>query len=240
MSRLGEYIDNFVEIDGNRISLEFVKKPWIRNSYLKFDEDRLVVVSRNEMMMQKIVSKHRPWISKHYRQIKNTVKLFDSNSVFYNSKRYTVGYVKSDSRPKADIWGDNLIIYAQSHESAERFIDRTIRDDTARFSGELALRKAEQIDERFKEIKVRRYRKWGVCRSDRTITFNYCVSMLPKELQDYIVSHEVAHLKEMNHSGKFWEVVSFLCQDYRRLRKELKNYDSRRRSVYQVREENSI
>ncbi len=226
-------MDSFIEIDGNRIGFDFVRKPWIKNSYLKFDEDRLVVVSRNEKAMQKIISKHRPWISKHYKQIKNTVRLFDSNSIFYNSKRYNAGYVKSDSRPKADIWGDNLIIYAPSNESAERFIDRTIRDDTAKALSELAMRKAEQLNERFREVRIRRCRKWGVCRSDRTITFNYCISMLPEELQDYIASHEVAHLKEMNHSGKFWEVVSFLCPDYRRLRRELRNYDSKRRRVYQ-------
>jgi hypothetical protein len=81
-------------------------------------------------------------------------------------------------------------------------------------------------------VRVRRCRKWGVCKSDRTITFNYCVSMLPEEIRDYVVSHEVAHLKEMNHSRRFWEVVSSLCPDYRRLRRELKNYDSTRRSVY--------
>lgn len=231
-------MESSIEIDGNRIPFEFVKKPWIKNSYLRFDEGRLVVVSRNERMMQKIISAHKPWISKHYNQIKSTIRLFDSNSIFHNSKRYNVGYVDSSARPKADILGDNLIIYAPSHESAERFLDRMMRDETARFSKELALRKAEQINERFKEVKVRRYRKWGVCKSDRTITFNYCISMLPEDIRDYIVSHEVAHLKEMNHSRRFWDVVSSLCPDYRRLRKELKSYDSTRRSVYQDQAEN--
>ena len=226
-------MENSLEIDGSRISFEFVKKPWIKNSYLKFDDGKLVVVSRNERMMQRIVSKHRSWISKHYNQIRSTVRLFDLNSVFYNSKRYMVGYVKSDAMPKADILGDNLIIYAQSHQAAERFIDRMIRDDTLRSCGEMALGKASQISESFREIKARRYRKWGVCKSDRTITFNYCISMLPRELQDYVVSHEVAHLREMNHSQSFWKVVEYLCPNYRQLRKELKSYDSKRRSIYQ-------
>ncbi len=233
-------MDDSIEIDGERIRIEFVKKPWIRNSYLKFNDDRLVVVGRSEGMMQKVVMKHRPWISKHYKQIKSTIRLFDSNSVFYNSKRYNVGYVSSNARPKADIWGDNLIIYAQSTQAAERYIDRTIRDATASFSGELALRKGQEIGVRIGAVKVRRYRKWGVCRSDGTITFNYCISMLPSELRDYIVSHEVAHLKEMNHSEKFWAVVWQLCPDYKRLRKELKQYDSVRRSIYREGLENAV
>lgn len=221
-----------IEIDGNRIEVEYVKKPWIRNSYLKFSDSRLVVVSRSERTMQKMITEHRSWISKHYRQIISSVKLFDSGSIFYGSKRYNVGYVSSQSRPKADIWGDNLIIYAQDYDSAERFVDRMIRDETAKFTAETAAVKAAQINERLEAVKVRRYRKWGVCKSNRIISFNYCISMLPKELQDYVVSHEVAHLKEMNHSHRFWEVVSDLCPEYRRLRRELKQYDSIRRKVY--------
>ena len=221
-----------IDIDGNMIDVEYVKKPWIRNSYLKFNENRLVVVSRSERTMQKMIVEHRSWISKHYRQIISSVRLFDSGALFYGSKRYNVGYVSSQGRPRADIWGENLIVYASSHDSAERFIDRMIRQDTERFAGEMAIAKAAQINETVKDVKIRRYRKWGVCKSNRTISFNYCVSMLPKELQEYIISHEVAHLKEMNHSGRFWNVVSALCPNYRQLRRELKRYDSVRRRVY--------
>ncbi len=223
-----------IDIDGNMIDVEYVKKPWIRNSYLKFSDNRLVVVSRSERTMQKMIVEHRSWISKHYRQIMSSVRLFDSGSIFYGSKKYNVGYVNSNTRPRADILGEDLIIYANSKEAAERFIDRMIRDDTERFAGEMAVAKAAQIGRSVGEVKVRRYRKWGVCKNDRTISFNYCISMLPKELQDYVVSHEVAHLKEMNHSGRFWEVVASLCPEYKRLRRELKRYDSVRRRIYAV------
>ena len=221
-----------IEIDGNRIDVEYVKKPWIRNSYLKFSDNKLVVVSRSERTMQKMITEHRTWISKHYRQIMSSVRLFDSGALFYGSKKYNVGYVSSQERARADIWGENLIVYASNHDSAERFIDKMIREDTARFAGEMSVAKAAQINETVKEVKIRRYRKWGVCKSNRTISFNYCISMLPRELQEYIVSHEVAHLKEMNHSRRFWEVVFGLCPNYRQLRRELKRYDSVRRRVY--------
>ncbi len=225
-------MDQSLEIDGDKIDFEFVEKPWIKNTYLKFVDDRVVVVSRNRKMMNKIVSKHRHWISKHYREIKSTVKLFDSNSIFYRSRKYPVSFVSSSSRPKADVLDDRLVVYAPSKESAEKAIDRIIRKDTERLVGEIALAKSSSINERLECIKVRKCRKWGACKSDRAITFNYMVSMLPADLQNYVISHEVAHLKEMNHSRRFWEVVSGLCPDYRKLRKELKNYDNARRKVY--------
>ena len=92
--------------------------------------------------------------------------------------------------------------------------------------------KAALIGVQFREIKVRKYRKWGACRSDGTITINYCLSMLPAELQEYVVSHEVAHLRHMDHSKAFWGVVAELCPGYMERRKQLKCYDNRRRQVY--------
>ena len=220
-----------IEVEGNTINMEFVRKPWIKNTYLRFVDDRLVVVSRNQGMLQKAIAKHGPWIVKHYMQIKSTTRLFEANSIFYRSGRYSVEHVVSGARPRADILDNRMILYAPTPQAAERLVDRVIRDDTQRLSGEIALRKAEQIGEHFSELKVRKCRKWGACKSNRTITLNYTISMLPYELQEYIISHEVAHLKEMNHSARFWKVVSGICPDYKRLRKQLKGYDSSRRTV---------
>lgn len=224
-------MDRHVEVDGNVIKAEFVMKPWVKNTYLKFVEDRLVVVSRNEGMMKKMISKHRPWISKHYKEIKSCVRLFDSDSIFCRSRRYAVDYIRADTRPKAGLSEGRLVVYAPSPASAVRAVERMIKGDSLRLSMEMAIRKARQINEHLNGVKVRKCRKWGVCRSDRKITLNYAVSMLPEGLLDYVVSHEVAHLKEMNHSSKFWGVVSVLCPDYKKLRKELKGYDSSSRSL---------
>ncbi|MHB1830616.1 MAG: M48 family metallopeptidase [Candidatus Micrarchaeaceae archaeon] len=219
-------MDGHVEVDGNVIRAEFVMKPWIKNTYLKFVEDRLVVVSRNEGMMKKMISKHRPWISKHYNEIKSCIRLFDSDSIFYRSRRYNVNYIRSGSRPKVDISESGLLVYAPSQAAASMAIERMIKADSLRLSEEIATRKAVQINESLSGIKVRKCRKWGVCKSNRMITLNYAISMLPERLLDYVISHEVAHLKEMNHSAKFWSVVSKLCPEYKKHRKELKNYDS--------------
>ena len=221
-----------IEVDGNAINIEFVRKPWIKNTYLKFVDNSLVVTSRNQAMAQKILSKHRPWISKHYREIKSTIRLFEHSSIFYRSGRYSISHVQSRSRPKADINGNNMAVYAPSIEAAERLVDRIIRNETQRFAQDYAMKKAGELGVNFREIKVRRYRKWGACHTSKVITINYTLSMLPVELQEYVVSHEVAHLKQMNHSPRFWEVVSALCPDYKRRRKELRNYDSSRRRLF--------
>jgi len=64
--------------------------------------------------------------------------------------------------------------------------------------------------------------QWGCCTSDGTVRFNTQLIKLPLHLIDYVVVHELAHLREMNHSSRFWQVVACACPNYLRLRAELK------------------
>lgn len=66
--------------------------------------------------------------------------------------------------------------------------------------------------------------RWGCCDSSGNIVFNYKILMLPVELQDYIIIHELCHLKYMNHSPTFWAEVKRLCPEYQSRRKRLKEY----------------
>ncbi|MFC1613307.1 M48 family metallopeptidase [Patescibacteria group bacterium] len=64
--------------------------------------------------------------------------------------------------------------------------------------------------------------RWGSCSIRRNLNFNYRIMFLPLELADYIVVHELCHLKEMNHSKNFWQLVAKVFPDHKILRKELR------------------
>ncbi|MDD4409669.1 MAG: SprT family zinc-dependent metalloprotease [Candidatus Pacebacteria bacterium] len=66
--------------------------------------------------------------------------------------------------------------------------------------------------------------RWGSCSSKNNLNFNYKVVFLPEALADYVVVHEICHLKEMNHSERFWKLVSKVLPDYALRRRELKKY----------------
>lgn len=65
--------------------------------------------------------------------------------------------------------------------------------------------------------------RWGSCSSKGNLNFNYRIVFLPSDESDYIVVHELCHLKEMNHSSRFWELVELTVPDYREIRKKLKS-----------------
>ena len=64
--------------------------------------------------------------------------------------------------------------------------------------------------------------RWGSCNSRGEIRLNWRLIQAPPHIIHYVVAHELAHLKEMNHSPKFWAWVGKLCPDYEAARNELK------------------
>ncbi len=67
--------------------------------------------------------------------------------------------------------------------------------------------------------------RWGSCSTKRNLNFNYRIVFLPSKLADYLIAHELCHLKEFNHSKRFWGLVSLAVSDFKKLRKELKGVE---------------
>ena len=63
---------------------------------------------------------------------------------------------------------------------------------------------------------------WGSCAADGTLRFNWRLVMMPPTLMEYVVVHELAHLKVRNHSAAFWNVVNRALPDATQLREELR------------------
>lgn len=64
--------------------------------------------------------------------------------------------------------------------------------------------------------------RWGSCSAKGNVNFNYQLYYLPDELLDYVVVHELAHRRHMNHSAAFWKEVEKYFPDYIECREELK------------------
>ncbi len=81
---------------------------------------------------------------------------------------------------------------------------------------------------KYKDIKIRNQKsRWGSCSKKGTLTFNYRIALLPPEVADYIVVHELCHLKEFNHSQSFWSLVAVTIPNYMNLKKDLHKYSLR-------------
>ena len=76
------------------------------------------------------------------------------------------------------------------------------------------------------EIAVKNFTsRWGCCSGSNKITFNWKIFMLSSALREYVIIHELCHIKHHDHSSAFWGLVGEYLPDYKLRRKALKNYD---------------
>jgi predicted metal-dependent hydrolase len=66
--------------------------------------------------------------------------------------------------------------------------------------------------------------RWGSCSSDGRIRLNWRLIHFPLSIVDYVVAHELAHLREMNHSPRFWQTVESIFPEFREARKTLRHH----------------
>ena len=130
------------------------------------------------------------------------------------------------SRGPAPVWAvDGAILVSGRIEHAQRriadFLKRQAKDILAQKSVEYATR----LGLRPSRVSVRDTRsRWGSCSQNGSLSFSWRLILAPQFVRDYVVAHEVAHLKEMNHSPRFWAHVKTLSPDVDRARQWLRDH----------------
>lgn len=83
---------------------------------------------------------------------------------------------------------------------------------------------AGALELEYKKVFIKNQRSmWGSCSGRRNLNFNWRLAAAPPEALDYVVIHELCHLREMNHSKKFWAHVEAACPAYKARRRWLRD-----------------
>ena len=98
------------------------------------------------------------------------------------------------------------------------------RRDARRLINERANFFATILGLKYNSIAIRDQKtRWGSCSTDKNLSFNFRLIFVNPELLDYVVVHELCHLRELNHSVRFWALVAKVLPDYRERRLALKS-----------------
>jgi predicted metal-dependent hydrolase len=101
--------------------------------------------------------------------------------------------------------------YLKNKTAAEKFIEERV----LKLNGLYGFR--------YKRITVKNQKtRWGSCSRKGNLNFNFRLLFLPLQVADYVIVHELCHLREFNHSNRFWKLVEKAVPDYLAVRRELR------------------
>lgn len=113
-------------------------------------------------------------------------------------------------------WRKSRPVYTEEEKKRCRERARVVLEEKCRYYSTLL-----GVD--YKRISIREQKtRWGSCSAKGNLNFNWKLILMPEEIQDYLVVHELSHRKEMNHSKAFWSLVEAEIPDYRERRTWLK------------------
>lgn len=111
---------------------------------------------------------------------------------------------------------------------AQQIKDRVtgwLQSEATRIFGERLAVYAEKLGVGFRSYALSSaMTRWGSCSSEGRIRLNWRLIHFPLSIVDYVVAHELAHLREMNHSPRFWQTVESIFPEFREARKQLKQH----------------
>jgi len=123
--------------------------------------------------------------------------------------------------------GHKLLVSTGARDGAmPRILEKWYRQQAAMIFRQKAGNFQQAMGLHHNSIFIRGQRtRWGSCSPAGNLTLNWKLLMAPEEIIDYVVIHELTHLRHMNHSKKFWDMVEQYCPNWRRYRKWLVTHE---------------
>lgn len=192
-----------------------------KNMYLRVKEDLKIHITCNKYVSNTLISKfvldNKDMILENIKRYENK-QITNENYLIYQGKKYEIVYIVK-----------NQIIFTNN----KVFINRSFNKDNfyKKQAKLIYLQRLNNIYNQIEEdipypaLKIRNMKtRWGVCNvKTKTITLNLELIKMPEKYLDYVIIHELCHLKHPNHSKDFWNMVSKYEPLYKKIRKEMKN-----------------
>ena len=204
--------------------VEYIYNKKLKNSYIKIDKKFNIVVktpNSSEQFVHKLLHDKKLWIEKQYIKFTQNrpkeIKLEDEVLLFgniysINQEEFLFLRQKLNRLKNMNKMSILKCYYAFYLYKATKYLPQRVEY----FANVMKLQ--------FKELKFRKLKsRWGSCNSLGVVTLNSELMKIKKELIDYVIVHELAHLVYMNHSREFHNLVNFYLPNSQLLRKELKD-----------------
>ena len=192
-----------IELNEKQVTVKLVNKKNVKHCYIRVLKDDLIEIKSNiyfSLYDAKIlVEKRKNWLE-------NAIKKVSKNALLEDEFLY-LGEVKK-------LQDFNI-----------KNLDKFYKNEIEKILPNIVETFSKKMDLYPTSISYRKNKRtWGSCNYKNGLNFNILLMKFPIELMEYVIVHELAHIKHKNHSKKFWDLVEEFCPDYKQREKIFKSF----------------
>jgi hypothetical protein len=216
-----------LEINGKRLSCHISYKD-ISHAYLKIKPNLQLEISlpRNgSISADSLLKDKRHWIEKKVKELSRVKRIFNDGSILYGGEYVKVEVRMADTSYCAVVLNKKTItIYGTPDKKSDELLADFLSSQTLQYIQLKAVEVSKELGVTYKSILTKKMRGWGYCTRQGNLFFNWRLICLPVSLVDFIIYHEVLHLKHFNHSKRFQNAMAKHFVDSGELKAMLKTY----------------
>jgi len=173
--------------------------------------------------IQKFITKYQSWINDKLETINANPPINDQ--LYYLGQLYPMVLTQKSTNTVEILENNILIAIKDDQDRPHPMLINWYKQQTISLVTPILKKYQAKYEITFNRLTITAAKtRWGSCSSRGNICFSYRLAMLPIYVIEYIVVHELAHLKYLNHSSKFWEHVGKLYPEYNNAEKWLKQH----------------
>jgi len=237
----------YINIDGIKVPIQIVEERRT-NTRIALGGSNVILRIPKAVLFKTNVDKHIEWASNWLRQLKlskpEILNRYTNHKTYIDGDIFSIGnqrFFMEISKSKKETGSIKLqkegVLQIDIPDSDDYDVQKLIKNLLIKFTQKYFLPKiTERVNyyntlffkKQINSVRLK-YNKsnWGSCSTGKNLNFSVRLFFAPDEVIDYVVIHELAHLIEMNHSNKFWKIVSDIMPDYISKEKLLKENSSK-------------
>ncbi len=186
--------------------------------------------------IEKLVLSKSRWILRHIESFKNHVRIngnktiTDGSIVYFRGREHRVELNQS-SKTRIEASEGKIAIFVKDPSDNEKLIKaldnwfKSVAESEIRNRFSLILASYQEYNFKPAGLKIRSLkRRWGSCSSKGVITLNSDLIRLNEVYLDYVILHELCHLKHLNHGKEYYSLLTELFPEWKEVRKEIRKY----------------
>ncbi len=154
----------------------------------------------------RLLDEHAAWVAGKLSALPAALAFVDGGTLTVEGTPYRIRHTPG-ARGGAWLEGAAVIVAGEAAFLPRR-VEDLLRREAGQRLGALVAHTADEMGCRPARVAIRDTRsRWGSCSARATVMLNWRLVMAPREVQHYVVVHELAHLRHMNHGAGFWDLV---------------------------------